>query len=121
MKYFEKNIEGLSVFELEGKIMGGTPDCISLCNRVKEVIASGQKNIVIDFDRVRWINSAGIGFMLSCVTTLRREGGDVHFVGLHDRVDFYFKVTKIDTVLQIYKNVDEVVKKLSSSAAIPSS
>ncbi|MCH7676846.1 STAS domain-containing protein [candidate division KSB1 bacterium] len=121
MKYFEKNIEGLSVFELEGKIMGGTPDCISLCNRVKEVIASGQKNIVIDFDRVRWINSTGIGFMLSCVMTLRREGGEVHFVGLHDRVDYYFKITKIDTVLQIYKNVDEVVKKLSLSAGIPSS
>ena len=43
MKYFEKNIEGLSVFELEGKIMGETPECMSLCNRVKEVIASGQR------------------------------------------------------------------------------
>jgi len=121
MKYFEKNIEGLSVFELEGKIRGDTPECMSLCNRVKEVIVSGQKNIVIDFDRVRWIDSSGIGFMVSCVTTLRHEGGDVHFVGLHDRVDYYFKVTKIDTILQIYKNVDEVVKKLSLSADIPSS
>ncbi len=121
MKYFEKNIEGLSVFELEGKIMGDTPECMSLCNRVKEVITSGQKNIVIDFDRVRWINSTGIGYMLSCVTTLRREGGEVYFVGLHDRVGYYFKITKINTVLEIYKNVDEVVKKLSSSAAIPSS
>ena len=44
---------------------------------------------------------------------MRREGGDVHFVGLHDRVDYYFKVTKIDTVLQIYKNLDEVVKKVA--------
>ena len=113
MKYSEKNIEGLSVFELEGKIMGGTPECMSLCNRVKEVVASGKKNIVLDFERVRWINSEGIGFMLSCVASLRREGGDVHFVGLHDQVGYYFKITKIDTILQIYKHVDEVVKKLS--------
>ena len=44
---------------------------------------------------------------------MRREGGDVHFVGLHDQVGYYFKITKIDTVLQICKNVDEVVKILS--------
>ncbi len=55
------------------------------------------------------------------MTTLRREGGEVHFVRLHDRVDYYFKITKIDTVLQIHKNVDEVVKKLLLSADIPSS
>ncbi|NIV09806.1 MAG: STAS domain-containing protein, partial [Aliifodinibius sp.] len=71
------------------------------------------------FEKVRWINSAGIGFMLSCVTTLRRQGGDVYFVGLHDRVEYYFKITKIDSVLQIYRSVDEVVKNASSPAKRP--
>ncbi len=57
--------------------------------------------------------------MLSCVTTLRRQGGDVYFVGLHDRVEYYFKITKIDSVLQIYRSVDEVVKNASSPAKRP--
>ena len=114
MNYHEKVIDGLPIFELEGKITGG-PACIALCDRLREVIASGQRNILLDFEKVCWLNSAGIGFMLSCVTSLRRAGGDMHFVGVHDKVAYYFKITKLDTVLNIYSKREEVIDRLRLS------
>ena len=111
MRYFEKNVDGLPVFELEGKIMGGT-ECEDLCHRMIEVIAAGQSNLVVDFEKVQWMNSAGIGMMIQCVTRLRRDGGDLHFMGIHDKVGHYFRITKLDTVLKIYDNINEVLKNL---------
>ena len=111
MKYFEKNVDGLSVFELEGKIMGGT-ECEDLCHRMMDVIATGQSNLVVDFEKIQWMNSAGMGMMIQCVTRLRRDGGDLHFLGIHAKVGYYFRITKLDTVLKIYGNMNEVLTKL---------
>ena len=111
MKYLEKNVDGLPIFELEGKIMGGT-ECEDLCQRMMDVIAAGQSNLVVDFEKVQWMNSAGIGMLIQCVTRLRRDGGDLHFLGIHAKVGYYFRITKLDTVLKIYGNMNEVLKKL---------
>ncbi len=111
MTYFEKNVDGLPVFKLEGKIMGGT-ECDKLCHRMMAVIATGHSHLVMDFEKVQWMNSAGIGMLIQCVTRLRRNGGDLHFLGVHDRVGHYFRITKLDTVLKIYDNMNEVLKKL---------
>lgn len=114
MTFIEKDIEGLPVFELEGKIIGDN-ETLRLCNRMKELISSGEKNIILDFSKVRWINSPGIGSMISCVMSLRKIGGDLHFVGLGERVGYYFKITKLDTILKSYENTDEVLRKLVST------
>ena len=118
MKYSEKNIEGLPVFELEGKIMGGA-ECDNLCQRMMDVIATGQSNLVVDFEKVKWMNSAGIGMMIQCVTRLRRNGGDLYFLGVHDKVGYYFRITKLDTVLKIYNSIDEVLSQFQLTQVVP--
>ncbi len=110
MIYSEKNIEGLPIFELAGKVMGG-PECDELFRRMMDVIATGQLNLVVNFEKVQWMNSAGMGAIIQCVTRLRRGGGDLHFVGVHDKVGHYFKITKLDTVLKIYNSIDEVLSQ----------
>ena len=118
MKYSEKTIEGLPVFELEGKIMGGS-ECDDLCQRMIDVIATGQSNLVVDFEKVEWMNSAGIGMIIQCVTKLRRDGGDLHFLGVHNnKVGYYFRITKLDTVLKIYNSIDEVLTQLQATQLV---
>lgn len=114
MKYTEKNIEGISVFELEGKLMGGS-DCDDLFDRMMDVIATSQSNLIVDFAKVQLVNSAGIGALMQCLTRLRRGGGDLHFVGVHDEVGYYFRITRLDNVLKIYNSIDEVLSQLSPS------
>ncbi|MFQ5865772.1 MAG: STAS domain-containing protein [bacterium] len=113
MQFSEKSVKGIYVFKLEGKIMGAG-ESASLCERLKHLVASGEKNIILDFKKVRWINSPGIGMMLSCVMSLRRAGGDVHFVNIEGKVAFYFKITKLNTVLKIYKNQEKALEAILS-------
>ena len=112
MTFSEKTIEGLPVFELDGKIMGGTPEYLALCQRLKKLIAAGHRHLILDFNKVMWINSAGVGFLLECVAGLRRNGGDAYFVGVNGRVAHYFKITKLNTVLKFYDSPDAVVNEL---------
>lgn len=117
MKFTEQNIAGLPLFALEGKIMGDK-ECWRLRDRIKAVIASGQTNIILDFSRVSWLNSSGVGAILACIKELREKGGDLHFAGLNDRTAYYFRITKLDTVLKIYESTDEVLKKLTSPGVL---
>lgn len=114
MLFAEADITDIPVFELEGKLMGGK-ESVAISERLKELVAAGKENIILDFSKVQWINSAGIGKILSWVMTLRREGGDIHFVGIKGKVDSYFKITKLYTVLEFYKTKEEALDKILSS------
>lgn len=114
VKFVEEKIESQPVFYLEGKIMG-TSDSLRLRDRLKVLISSGEKNIILDFSKIIRINSPGMGILLSCVTSIRKGGGDFHFVALPERVATYFKITKLDTVLKIYSNTDLVLKSIVSN------
>ncbi|MFQ5641645.1 MAG: hypothetical protein ACE5IR_27030 [bacterium] len=48
MTFLEKTVAGLPVFELKSKIMGGGQP-LALCDRLKELIHTGEKNILLDF------------------------------------------------------------------------
>ncbi|MFQ6112781.1 MAG: STAS domain-containing protein [bacterium] len=113
LQFFERHVKGIHVFDLDGKIMGAG-ESASLCDRLKQLVASGEKNIILNFKKVRWINSPGIGMMLSCLTSLRRAGGDVHFVSVEGKVAFYFRITKLDTVLKVYKDEEKALEAILS-------
>ncbi len=111
VKFIEDKIEGQPIFYLTGKIMGRS-DSLSLRDRLKALISSGEKNVILDFSKIKRINSPGMGILLSCVTSIRKNGGDFHFVALPERVATYFKITKLETVLKIYVNKDQVLKSI---------
>jgi len=114
VKFVEEKIESQAIFYLEGKIMGRS-DSLRLRDRLKALISSGEKNVILDFSKIKRINSPGMGILLSCVTSIRKNGGDFHFVALPERVATYFKITKLDTVLKIYLNTDLVLKSIVSN------
>lgn len=118
--FTEETDEGVKIFNLSGKIMGG-PETQLMCGRIKSLIDEGQTAFVMNFRQVKWINSNGIGAILSCLISLRTRGGDLRFTGLHHAAKKYFLITKLDTVLQIYPSVTEAVKSFQTMPAQSSS
>ena len=112
MKFYEEEIDGIKIIHLSGKIMGG-PEMPDLCKKIKKQLSIGTKKILMDFRNVRWINSTGIGGILGCVTTLRKKGGDIRFASLSSAVKHYFHITKIDTVVEVYEDLDDAVASFS--------
>ncbi len=93
------------VLALSGNIQGG-PDADTFQDALQEVLAEGRKNILLDLDKVKWINSTGLGILIRGHTTLQKEGGAMKIVNLSERIDNLFSVTKLNLVFEVF--TDEV-------------
>jgi len=113
LTYNEKSIGDIMVFHLDGKIMG-CQTTLNLCKHIKDLLEEDKKHFVIDLEKVKWINSMGIGFMIACLTSSRNKGGDLRFSNVHDATKKYFTITKLDTVVKLFDTIDEAVNSFSS-------
>ena len=114
MDFTEETFGNVKVFHLGGKIMGG-PETQEMCSHLKELIAAGTQFLVMNFQNVQWINSTGIGIIISCLTTLRNSGGDVRFANLHGATKRYFQITKLEKVVKMFESTDGAVASFTSA------
>lgn len=108
MKFTDETFGSVQVFHLQGKIMGG-PETQVMRARLNELIEAGTQFLVIDFQNVRWINSTGIGIIISCLTTLRNRGGDVRFANLQGQTQQYVYIMNLEKVVKIFDSIEEAV------------
>ncbi len=96
------------VIEFKGNVMGG-PDAVSLNEKLHELIEKGQKNIVVDLSKVKFMNSSGLGMLIGGLTTMRKAGGDLRIANAADKIESLLIVTKLITVFKHFKSLDEAI------------
>jgi len=101
--------ENVFVIKITGELMAGQ-DSEKLRNVVDETIQSEQVNVVVDMEEVNWMNSSGLGMLISALTSLRSSGGDMRLANLSERLKRPMQITKLDTVFQDFDSVAEAVK-----------
>ena len=104
---------GISILEIKGKLMGG-PETTEIHKRVKDLAENGVKKIVIDLGKVSWMNSTGLGALMSSLTTIRNADGDLKIARATDKVKSLFMVTKLITIFDSYDSVDDALKAFQS-------
>lgn len=92
--------------------MGG-PETAEIHTRVKELVANGVKKVIIDLGKVTWMNSTGLGALMSSLTTLRNAEGELKIARATDKVKSLFMVTKLITIFDSYDSVEEALKAFS--------
>lgn len=97
------------VIELKGNVMGG-PAAVSLNEKLHELIDEGKTNIVVDLGKVKFMNSSGLGMLIGALTTMRKAGGDLRIANATDKIESLLVITKLITVFQHFKSLDEAVK-----------
>jgi anti-sigma B factor antagonist len=91
--------------------MGG-PDATSLRENVRDLVKDDKKKIVIDLAGVDWMNSTGLGILISCLTTLRNAQGELKLSNVTDKIKSLLTITKLVTVFDTYDSTDEAVTAL---------
>ena len=97
------------VVTLKGNVMGG-PDGQKLHDTLHELKEQGKRNIVADLGKVKFMNSSGLGMMISALTTMRNAGGDLRLANVADRIQSLLVITKLITVFRHFDSVDEAVQ-----------
>jgi anti-sigma B factor antagonist len=114
MKCNTKQVDNVLVIEIEGEIMGGA-DSESFRNIIYEAIEEDKVFIVADLKNATWMNSSGLGMLISGLTTLRSSGGDLRLTNLSEKVRRPLEITKLESVFLTYNSVEEAVMSYKSN------
>lgn len=87
------------IIEVEGQLIVGNRQ--ELKQRVLDEAERGARKIVVDFARTGYIDSSGLGVLVSLAKRLRELGGDLRLANLNDDLQTLFELTKLDTLFQI--------------------
>lgn len=77
-------------------------------------VLAEHRHVVIDLEQVRFVDSSGLGAMLSCLRQLSEKGGDLALSGLSRSVRAAFELVRLHRVLNIFATRDEAVKAFKS-------
>jgi anti-sigma B factor antagonist len=111
MEMREEKKGDVLILTFEGELMGGEESKV-FQDRLYKSIEEGIISIVIDMAGVKWMNSSGLGMLMSGLTTLRSSDGDLKLANVSERVERPIKVTKLDKVLKMYASVDQAIDSL---------
>ena len=109
MKLTDREENGVIVLEPAGKIMGG-PDASLLHDKLYEFIEQDKKQFIVDLSAVDWMNSTGLGILISGYTTLRNNGGKLKLANVTEKIKTLLVITKLDPVFESYDSIAEAIK-----------
>jgi anti-sigma B factor antagonist len=108
MKLSHREANEVVIIEPKGKIMGG-PESTELHDLLHQLIDDGKNKVVIDLAKVDWMNSTGLGLLISGLTTLRKSGGELKLASVTEKIQSLLTITKLVTIFKSYDTVDEAI------------
>ena len=109
----ERVVGGVSILDLSGKIVLGEGDG-QVRERIKDLLSDGQRRILLNLAEINYVDSAGLGALISSYTTARRQGGTLKLVNLTKRIQDLLAITKLITVFETFDNEAEALASFSS-------
>lgn len=100
MKASNRQVNGVTVVDMSGRITLGEGSVI-LRDTIKDLLGKGQKKILLNLGDVTYIDSSGIGELVSAFTSVRNQGGELKLLNLTKKVHDLLQITKLYTVFDI--------------------
>jgi anti-sigma B factor antagonist len=109
MKIVEREVGGVTILDLKGKILIGEGDD-ALRDAVTRLVDSGKTKILLNLGEVPYVDSAGLGEIVRCYTTVSRKGGRLKLINLTKKIQDLLAITKLLTVFETYDTEQEGVQ-----------
>ena len=100
MKASTRQVDGVTIVDLSGRITLGEGSVV-LRDTVKDLLGKGQKKILLNLGDVSYIDSSGIGELVSAFTSVRNQGGELKLLNLTKKVHDLLQITKLYTVFDV--------------------
>jgi anti-sigma B factor antagonist len=99
---------GVVVIGVDGQLIVSNRH--ELKERVAEAVDFGSRKILVDFTDTGYIDSSGLGALVSLAKKLRESGGELRLAGLNEDLRTLFELTKLDTLFNITATADEALQ-----------
>jgi anti-sigma B factor antagonist len=100
MKVSTRQVDGVTILDLSGRITLGEGSVV-LRDAIRDQLAKGNKSVLLNLGDVSYIDSSGIGELVSSFTTVKNSGGELKLLNLTKKVHDLLQITKLYTVFDV--------------------
>ncbi len=109
MEISERNDGKVTVLNLSGKVTLGEGDML-LKDKLHSLLNQGRKDVLLNLAQVSYVDSAGLGAIVSAYTTMTREGGSLKLANVTKKLQDLLSITKLLTVFETFDSEDEALR-----------
>lgn len=109
LKVTERQANDITILDINGRIVLGKETAL-LRDTIRDLIARGRKSLVLNLSEVPYIDSTGIGELVSASLAIRREGGDMKLLNLTRRVRDMVEVVRLGTIFELFDDEAAALK-----------
>ena len=109
LKTSTRLVDGVVIVDIVGELRLGEGTGI-LRDVVRELAGKNYLNILLNLASVRHIDSAGVGELMSCYTSLRNQGGNLKLMNLNQNVHNLLQITKLYTIFEVEDDEATAIK-----------
>lgn len=109
MQIQEEKQNEVHIFKLDGRLDSNTSPTFE--EKVSDAIAKGAKQMIIDFEHLEYLSSAGLRVILKTTKDLKRKEGKLVLCSMADYVKEVFEISGFDSFLPITANRDDALDK----------
>jgi anti-sigma B factor antagonist len=113
MKLSTRKAGMIVIIDIEGKVLLGDGD-VEIKQAVEDLLRQDYKNILLNLAKVPYIDSAGLGEIIRCYTTIRRNGGNLKLLAPNERLVDLLNITKLVNVFDWYGEEEAAVASFTS-------
>ena len=103
-----KDPRGVLILEVEGQLIVGNRQ--EFKQKILDALEAGERRFLVDFTNTGYIDSSGLGVLVSLSKKIRDEGGELRLAGLNEDLRTLFELTKLDTLFAISDTAAEALK-----------
>ncbi len=111
-----RQVGGVSIVDISGRIVLGE-ESAALRDLVCDLLSKGHKKILFNLGEVNYIDSSGLGHLVSAFTSVRKREGELKLLNLTNKVHNVMQITRLYTVFDILDDEAAAVKSFDQSAA----
>ena len=112
LKITNREVGGVTVVNLSGRLTLGDASA-NLRQSLKDLLDGGKKKIVLNLGEVGYIDSSGLGELVSSFTTVRNSGGELKLANLTQKVNDLLTVTKLYTVFEVHNDEQAAISSFN--------
>ncbi|HEY6251692.1 MAG TPA: STAS domain-containing protein [Candidatus Angelobacter sp.] len=115
LKSSNRQVDGVTIVDLSGRITLGEGSIV-LRDTVRDLVGKGRKNILLNLADVTYIDSSGIGELVSAFTSVRKEQGELKLLKLTKKVHDLLQITKLYTVFDIKDDEADAIQSFPKAS-----
>ncbi|HXG84163.1 MAG TPA: STAS domain-containing protein [Pyrinomonadaceae bacterium] len=108
----ERQAGDITILDMNGKVTIGEGS-VALRTTIRRLLGEGKKNILLNLGQVGYVDSSGIGELVSSFTAVNKEGGKLKLLNLTQKIQDLLAITKLLTVFDVYESESEALSSYS--------